>query len=345
MRTNVTKQAAAVVLLAAVLAATTAYAASEPEARSERGNAETIVVEPRSVVPEPRIPPPRPPEYGFDVDIWTDRNTYEVGDLVRVYFRVTRPAYVYIFDTNTRGETHLLFPNHFDRDNHCVPGRRYYIPDANYRLRVVGPLGTEELRIVAVRSRPTFYRRYHRYTPSDPFMLAPEGAKGFLRDYRREMAPESESRRDSEEIRSRESRSERRMEASRRGAPETIVVEPSRPDTIIVEPPIEDRQWAEAYTTFRVVDPYHRPTPAYYGQLKVRSRPPGADVRVDGRYRGRTPITIPYLDAGSHWLEVSLPGFDTFQRNLTVREGGTTSVNVRLRPERPRFLIDFDFRF
>ena len=106
---------------------------------------------------------------------------------------------------------------------------------------------------------------------------------------------------------------------------------------------VYDRDYAEAYTTFRVADTYHRPRPDYYGRLSIDTNPAGARVYVDGKYSGRAPLTIEYLEPGRHEIEVSLPGFVTWRDEIRVREGATTRVDVRLRSQRPR--VFFDFRF
>ena len=345
MRTQMINRVAAVAVVAvALVAARAIYAAPEQEMDSRRP--ESIVIEP-GVVPEPpgRQVPPRPARAGFDVEIWTDRQTYDIGDLVRIYFRVTRPSYVYIFNTDTEGRTHQLFPNYYDRDNDVVPGRRYFIPDASYRLRVTGPAGTEHLRIVAVRYRAIGYERRHPVSPREPFPLYLEGAKGFLREYEREeRGPESVRSRGQREISPQSGGPSGGPSSGRQ--PETIVIEPrDSARAIVVEPPdlSYDREWVEAYTSFRVIDRYPLPVPVYHGQLDVTSRPSGARVYVDGRYRGRAPLSVRYLESGFHTVEVSLPGYDRWAGDIEVREGGRAVVNVRLRQQRPT--IFFDFRF
>lgn len=336
MKTRTSESAVAARLVAIVVGAVLASSAlaAEKESQRERPDkrSEAIVVEP-GVRPEPVPPRPRP---GFDVDIWTDRRTYEIGDLIRIYFRVTRPCYVYIFDTDTRGVTRQIFPNYFDPDNYVVPGRTYFIPDPSYKLRVVGPPGREELRIVAVRYRALIYERRHRFGPSDPFPLYPEGSKGFLREYKRER-----SRSDRERI---EVRGESRPTKIRRRSAEAIAIEPGPRTIVIEEPPVVyERDWAEAYTMFHVVRPYWQPPPAYYGALRVSTRPPGARVYVDGRYRGRSPLVVRFLEPGFHSVRITTPGFYTWETEIEVTEGREVVVDVTLRPRLPRFKIDFRF--
>jgi hypothetical protein len=49
--------------------------------------------------------------------------------------------------------------------------------------------------------------------------------------------------------------------------------------------------------------------PPALGVLVIDSDPPGADVRVDGRLLGRTPISIPGVALGErHRVDLTLPG-------------------------------------
>jgi len=379
MRTDEMKQVVAVVVLAIAMATTVVYAASKEGEKERSGESrdKAIVVEPRIVL-EPRILPPLPPSpQRFDVDVWTDRQVYNLNDLVRVYFRVTRPCYVYIFNTDTRGVTHQIFPNYFDRDNLCMPGGSYFIPgadpfDARYNLRVVGPPGTEELRIVAVRYRPVYYERRFRFSVEAPFPVFAEGAKGLVNEYQRgekkadqDAAKISESRGATrremmkEEPRTRETAPQdkskggaaepkSREKIAAGGQRETIVIEPvpprPEPRRVVVEPPrpavVYDRDYVEDYVTFQVVDPYWQPAPEY-GRVSVNSSPAGALVVIDGAARGRTPLLVGHLEPGIHTIEVSFPGYHTFVEAIEVFADQPAVVNVRLRPQRMRWSFDF----
>lgn len=59
------------------------------------------------------------------------------------------------------------------------------------------------------------------------------------------------------------------------------------------------------------------------------STPPGAEVTVDGRYVGSTPSVLS-LSTGNHTVEVSLPGFARWKRELTVSPGSELTVNAVL---------------
>jgi PEGA domain-containing protein len=59
------------------------------------------------------------------------------------------------------------------------------------------------------------------------------------------------------------------------------------------------------------------------------STPAGAEVSVDGRYVGSTPSVLT-LSVGNHAVEVSLPGFAPWKRDLTVSTGSELTVNAVL---------------
>ena len=53
--------------------------------------------------------------------------------------------------------------------------------------------------------------------------------------------------------------------------------------------------------------------------LWVRSDPPGADVWVEGKPVGQTPVQIPFVYYGTHHLLVRAPGHASVSQNIRVR--------------------------
>ena len=99
----------------------------------------------------------------LEVDVWTDQDSYYIGDRIDVYFHVNRDAYVYIFNTDTHGVTRQIFPNYYDRDNYVRGGVVYTIPDRGYSLEITGPTGREYVRAIAVTELRDFLRRYESF--------------------------------------------------------------------------------------------------------------------------------------------------------------------------------------
>jgi hypothetical protein len=67
-----------------------------------------------------------------------------------------------------------------------------------------------------------------------------------------------------------------------------------------------------------------------WGILDVSSDPPGAEVRVDGKAVGTTPLKKP-VPVGTHALEVSLPGYETAAESRDVAELESTRAFFRLK--------------
>ena len=65
------------------------------------------------------------------------------------------------------------------------------------------------------------------------------------------------------------------------------------------------------------------------GTLEVTSDPDGAEVYVDGSYRGRTRLLVE-LEAGVHEVEVRLGGYTSYKARVRVEAGQTTRVHARL---------------
>jgi virginiamycin B lyase len=56
------------------------------------------------------------------------------------------------------------------------------------------------------------------------------------------------------------------------------------------------------------------------GTLEITTTPSGAQVYIDGTYRGTTPVTVP-LAAGAHSVVLKMPGFPDAQRTITIYAG------------------------
>ena len=62
------------------------------------------------------------------------------------------------------------------------------------------------------------------------------------------------------------------------------------------------------------------------GSLLVRSRPPGATVRVDGAAVGVTPVEVPDVAFGTHLVRIELPGYRPWVSEVDV--SGTAQIRV-----------------
>ncbi len=62
------------------------------------------------------------------------------------------------------------------------------------------------------------------------------------------------------------------------------------------------------------------------GVLSLGTRPEGAEVRLDGRRAGRTPLVVGHVKPGEHRLEVRLPGAEPWRGSVSIRAGQVTAI-------------------
>jgi serine/threonine protein kinase len=70
------------------------------------------------------------------------------------------------------------------------------------------------------------------------------------------------------------------------------------------------------------------------GRIEVRSTPPKAGVTVNGRWRGRTPLSIEKLPFGQYSVRIVQPGYVVAREDFTLTgEDSSRTLSVRLQPE------------
>ncbi len=73
---------------------------------------------------------------------------------------------------------------------------------------------------------------------------------------------------------------------------------------------------------------YPSPMPQDCGQLILTSDPAGAEISVDGTFRGKTPSTIDTVCSGSHTYTLTLPGYEEYSSSVQVTPGQVLQVNT-----------------
>ncbi len=67
------------------------------------------------------------------------------------------------------------------------------------------------------------------------------------------------------------------------------------------------------------------------GKLNINSNPMDAEIYVDGKYYGTTPLLIPKMAVGTYKIELKKPGYNSVVRkNVVIKEDKTTDLNVEL---------------
>ena len=87
----------------------------------------------------------------FNIDVWTDKKEYEIGDALNILFKSDRDCYLNLLDIGTSGKLTVLFPNSFNSNNFIKGGRTYSIPRdfGKFTIDVVEPVGVERIKAIA----------------------------------------------------------------------------------------------------------------------------------------------------------------------------------------------------
>ncbi|MDD3655739.1 MAG: PEGA domain-containing protein [Atribacterota bacterium] len=66
------------------------------------------------------------------------------------------------------------------------------------------------------------------------------------------------------------------------------------------------------------------------GQLRLNSIPEGADVYLNDRYAGKTPLVLEHIRVGEYLARVELPGYQIWTRTIQINPDRTAIVNANL---------------
>jgi len=82
-------------------------------------------------------------------------------------------------------------------------------------------------------------------------------------------------------------------------------------------------------------------TPAA-GVLELASRPSGANVTVDGEFRGQTPLTVELAPDRAHEIALSRPGYRRYRASVTLAAGASEQRDLRLEPRLGEVVLEVD---
>jgi hypothetical protein len=104
-------------------------------------------------VPDDRHPD-RDSDEPLEIEVWLrggERRAFYPGESVTVFFRTNREAYVLLYDVDTEGRVHQIYPRSRRDEEFVEGGVTYAVPGrgAGYRLMVTGPSGYEDIVALA----------------------------------------------------------------------------------------------------------------------------------------------------------------------------------------------------
>ena len=314
--------------------------------------AQGVRFEPRAIVVNPA------PSFG--VTVFLDKSgeapTYRVGEEIRISVRVDRDAFVYLYSLQPDGTVTQILPNRFDDENYLRSGQtRTYPPSgAGYVFNVEPPTGLS--KVVAVAStRELDTRELARFQSGQNFATSDIGERGFQSAFRIVVNPVPQSGwvtattyyEVSRGGNSQPTPAEATLaiDSDPRGADvyldgrfqgTTPLRATSQPGRRTVRVELDGYRTFE--TTLRLSPGESRRVSADLervpttGTLRFESNPDGADVFVDGRFEGTTPIAAREFQSGTYQVTFERSGYTSERRNVTVRRGESQTVSVRLSP-------------
>ncbi len=230
----------------------------------------------------------------LDIEVWVDKGegaTYYPGEDIKVYFQTSRDCYVVLYNIDSRGYVHLLYPLDEGADFYVEGGRVYRIPDRfdDYDLTVNGPEGVEYIQAVASLKPldlPNFPGEYIYEGEVYAYHLDGEDPFEFMAEVNAEIAQFDYAS-----------------------------------DVCIFSVEYRHPKWyywpREVY-----VD---RPVDIYWGGVYF-GYPWGVEIWIDGVFYGITPITIPALVVGRHYVSFWYHGCWIWRDWFRVRRHCTITV-------------------
>jgi hypothetical protein len=218
---------------------------------------------------------PRP---DFSLSLRLDKGTgatYAPGERIRVYFRVSKNAYVTLFGYDTRGNIRLLFPNQHQRNQYVEANRQYYIDGV---VEPGTPAGIEYVQGFATTEPAIITRELERRLEEENFPKMEEGISRFTQ----------------------------------------------RIKGILTALPAQ--RWVSSEILHYQVLQRSSET----GQLRVNSSPEGAEVYLNDRYAGKTPLVMEQLNIGEYVARLEHPVYQTWTRTIQINPDRTAFISADL---------------
>lgn len=169
----------------ATLAIALAVSLTAAAARADEPDARDLTVEQTAVFAVQAPAPAASVTNALKVSAWVDHNdnTYGVGEVVRLFVKSSKAAYVTVLNVGPSGRTTVLFPNQFQSDNRIAAGQIIEVPNpkSSASIKVSGPVGAELIKVVA-STTPVVLFEPGQLAAAGPFRSIEKPSAGVARD-------------------------------------------------------------------------------------------------------------------------------------------------------------------
>ncbi|HOO31916.1 MAG TPA: PEGA domain-containing protein [Thermotogota bacterium] len=279
---------------------------------------------------------------------------YQSGESISISFRVNKDSYVVIYDTEANGDTHIIFPNRYQKDNFVRANQMITVPQG-YKFTVGGVQGKEYLQIVASTAQFAQYNAWSQNFTADPFPSVTANAEQDLQVYARKIivspddpAPEWTSASTYFYVGNRPLDGTVSFNSVPSGAAiwvDGAWLSGTTPlKTTLSEGyhyfkfsksgyQIYENQFYLSSGGYQQINASLVPLIQQYGQVTINSQPPNSSVYLDGTFKGNTPITISNISTGMHKIEVRQTGYNSANEQFQLNAGEHKVLNINLTPE------------
>jgi hypothetical protein len=301
---------------------------------------------------------PRPP---FDLKLWLDkkdRPTYQVGERIEIFFQVSQDSFVRIYGYDSEGRVKILFPNQYSPrdfvragetrsiegivDVDAKPGMEYI---QGFAITRSVTFSSKEEELITKQFMPEVSPDYRKYSETIRGIIATIPNKAWtssnLLSYTVRPIPPPPTNYGRIIVHSKPNKAEVYLDDNYVGTTPMNLdrIDPGQHRIRFVMPGYED--WSERVTVSpsrtSTVSANLAPIPEYgTGSLTIYCNEAGANIYLDGTYKGRTSardlVEIKNIKQGYYELMVTKEGYQDWVSTVLVISNQTQSISTYLAP-------------
>lgn len=310
-----------------------------------------------------------PVDTDLDVRVWVDRDTsgrntpnYLPGEQVSIFAKTNQDAYLYLFDINSNGEIVQILPNRLqNKGNLLQANQERKFPDRRqgdgYVFTISEPYGISKVLALASKN-PLNLEQINEFRNSQDIggglseITISKGQQGLAQALSIVVSPIDQKTWTTATARYNVMSNKPQTQTGYL----TVDSTPQRANVYIDnvlsgQTPLRKTEMSIGRHTVRVsLDGYEDSVNTIevgqnktvqinaqlraqikQGLLRINSNVRDAEILIDGRRAGRSPLDI-NLNAGTYELKITASGYDPYTNTVTVRNNQTTTLNVNLVP-------------
>ena len=302
------------------------------------GFAQTKDPTPQGIIVKPPASSP------LQVKLESNRSRYNPGGEVNLELKLNKKAYVYLYNIDTEGKVNLLFPNKYDKKNYVGPGE-VSLPRKGYSFLAGNREGAEYLQVIAsTQPLELFTSIGAEEFKNNPFPLLSKHPGSFATTSTKRISSDVNQKEWAAtwtSVNVTKKLSELSVRSNPPGAgvyvaneligntPGTFSVKPGTRKVTLKLSNYEDWTTTVSVKSYETRNIQADLQPSTITQLSVNSTPSGADVYLDGRFQGRTPLRF-FTESGNRTIRISKQGYEVWEKVVDIQPYLNRNLEVNL---------------